>query len=48
MPGAPSAVRVYRLTAAGRKRIVVERTKWERMTQAIVGILNPPVAEGKS
>ncbi len=40
-------VRVYRLTAAGRKRLVVERTKWERMTQAIAGILNPPVPEGE-
>ena len=35
-------VRVYRLTAAGRKRLAAERTKWERMTQAIAGILNPP------
>ncbi|HTS88662.1 MAG TPA: PadR family transcriptional regulator [Gemmatimonadales bacterium] len=41
-------VRVYRLTAAGRKRLVAERTKWERMTQAIAGILNPPVPEGES
>jgi PadR family transcriptional regulator, regulatory protein PadR len=41
-------VRVYRLTAAGRKRLAVERTKWERMTQAIAGILTPPVAEGES
>ena len=35
-------VRVYRITASGRKRLSVERTKWERMTQAIAGILNPP------
>jgi PadR family transcriptional regulator PadR len=41
-------VRVYRLTAAGRKRLAAERTKWERMTQAIAGILNPPVPEGES
>ena len=41
-------VRVYRLTAAGRKRLAAERTKWERMTQAIAGILNPPIAEGES
>ena len=40
-------VRVYRLTAAGRKRLLAERTKWERMTEAIAGILNPPVAEGE-
>ena len=41
-------VRVYRLTAGGRKRLAAERTKWERMTQAIAGILNPPIAEGRS
>jgi DNA-binding PadR family transcriptional regulator len=41
-------VRVYRLTAAGRKRLAAERTKWERMTQAIAGILNPPIVEGES
>ena len=41
-------VRVYRLTAAGRRRLVAERTKWERMTQAIAGILNPPITEGES
>jgi transcriptional regulator len=41
-------VRVYTLTAAGRKQLVVERTKWERMSQAIAGILNPPIAQGES
>lgn len=41
-------VRVYRLTPAGRKQLAVERTKWERMTQAIAGILNPPIAESES
>src|SRR4249920_668266 len=38
-------VRVYRLTAAGRKRLAVERSKWEQMTQAIAGILNPAPRE---
>ena len=46
--GKGQRVRVYRLTAAGRKRLVAERTKWERMTQAIAGILNPPITEGES
>ena|SRR5438477_3738159 len=41
-------VRVYRLTAAGRKRLVAERTKWERMAHAIAGIVNPPLAEGET
>jgi len=35
-------VRVYRLTTAGRKRLAADRSKWERMTHAIAGILNPP------
>ena len=35
-------VRVYRLTPSGRKQLAAERTKWDRMTQAIAGILNPP------
>jgi transcriptional regulator len=41
-------VRVYRLTAAGRKRLAAERSKWEQMTQAIAGILNPPPREEES
>jgi PadR family transcriptional regulator, regulatory protein PadR len=35
-------VRVYRLTAAGRKQLTAERSKWEQLSQAIGGILNPP------
>jgi PadR family transcriptional regulator, regulatory protein PadR len=46
--GKGQRVRVYRLTAAGSKRLVAERTKWERMTQAIAGILNPPIAKSES
>ena len=46
--GKGQRVRVYRLTAAGRKRLVAERSKWERMTRAIAGILNPLVAEGET
>ena len=32
-------VRVYKLTPAGRKKLVAERTKWEKMSEAIAGIL---------
>jgi transcriptional regulator len=35
-------VRVYRLTDAGRKQLSVERSKWERLSAAIEGILRPP------
>jgi PadR family transcriptional regulator, regulatory protein PadR len=33
--------RFYRLTAAGRKMLVTETSKWERLSQAIARILNP-------
>lgn len=33
--------RVYRLTAAGKKQLVSERLQWERLQEAIAGILNP-------
>jgi PadR family transcriptional regulator PadR len=35
-------VRVYRLTAAGRKQLAAERTKWEQLSEAIAGIMTPP------
>lgn len=31
----------YRLTAAGRKQLVAESSKWERLTQAIGRVLRP-------
>jgi PadR family transcriptional regulator, regulatory protein PadR len=34
-------VKVYKLTAAGRKRLTEERTRWEQITDAIAGVLNP-------
>jgi DNA-binding PadR family transcriptional regulator len=38
-------VRVYRLTPAGRKRLIVERSRWEQLTQAIEGLFAPPSSE---
>src|SRR6202051_9034 len=35
-------VRVYRLTAAGRKQLAAERSKWDRLAVAIAGLLVPP------
>jgi len=35
-------VRVYRLTAAGRKQLAAERSKWEQLAHAIAGIMTPP------
>lgn len=34
-------VKVYKLTAAGRKKLTQERTRWEQITDAIAGVLNP-------
>jgi len=36
----------YRLTAAGKKQLVNERSKWDQLVNAIAGILNP-VANGE-
>ena len=32
--------RVYRLTAAGRRQLASERSKWDRLVEAMGGILN--------
>lgn len=34
-------VRVYRLTAAGKKQLLSERSRWEQLSEAIAGILSP-------
>ena len=31
----------YRLTAAGRKKLVAETSRWERFVKAITGVLTP-------
>lgn len=36
----------YRLTATGRKQLIAETNKWERLTAAISRILNPAQEEG--
>ena len=33
--------KVYRLTAAGRRQLVSERSRWQRMVDAMSGILTP-------
>jgi PadR family transcriptional regulator PadR len=39
--------RVYRLTAAGRKQLVSERSRWQQLLDAISGILNPAGRESE-
>jgi PadR family transcriptional regulator, regulatory protein PadR len=41
-------VKVYRLTAAGRKQLAEERSRWAQISEAIDGILNPAKKEGAS
>jgi PadR family transcriptional regulator PadR len=41
-------VRVYKLTPAGRKQLAVERSRWEQLSRAIAGVMQPPLAEGES
>jgi DNA-binding PadR family transcriptional regulator len=41
-------LRIYRLTKSGRKQLVVERSRWAQLTEAIEGILNPAKQENES
>jgi len=41
-------VRVYKLTAAGRKQLAAERSRWEQISQAIAGVMQPPLTEGET
>lgn len=34
-------VRVYQLTAAGKKQLLSERSRWQQISEAIAGILSP-------
>jgi transcriptional regulator len=38
-------VRMYKLTAKGRKRLAAERSRWEQLSQAIAGMMLPPAKE---
>ena len=41
-------VRIYTLTAAGEKQLAAERSKWQRLTYALAGLMLEPRTEGKS
>jgi PadR family transcriptional regulator PadR len=41
-------VRVYRLTAGGRKHLVSERSRWAQLSDAIAGVLNPVGKESEA
>ncbi|MGA7916162.1 MAG: PadR family transcriptional regulator [Candidatus Acidiferrales bacterium] len=41
-------VRVYRLSAAGKKKLVAERSRWAQISRAIAGILEPVREESEA
>ena len=41
-------VRTYRLTAAGRKQLVSERSRWAQLSDAIAGVLDSPGKESEA
>jgi transcriptional regulator len=38
--------RFYKLTSAGKKQLAAERSKWELLSKAIAGVMNPATEEG--
>jgi PadR family transcriptional regulator PadR len=41
-------IRVYRLTERGRRRLTDERSRWQRMSDAMAGVLAPHSPEHES
>ncbi len=40
--------RYYQLTAAGKKRLATEHSRWNQMSAAIARLMNPGKSEGKA
>ena len=40
-------VKIYRLTAQGKKRLAAERSRWDRLLEAMSGILDPKGKESE-
>lgn len=41
-------VRVYRLTTAGKKHLLAERSRWAQLSDAIAGVLDPAKRESQA
>lgn len=41
-------LRVYRLTKTGKRQLISERSRWERVKAAIAGIINPAKKESET
>ncbi|MFI5233587.1 MAG: helix-turn-helix transcriptional regulator, partial [Gemmatimonadales bacterium] len=39
-------VRVYRLTAAGKRQLAAEQSWWAKLSRAIASLAEPPVTDG--
>jgi PadR family transcriptional regulator, regulatory protein PadR len=37
--------KVYKLTRAGKRQLLDERTRWEQVVSAIAGVLNPRITQ---
>ena len=44
--GAGQRAKFYRLTAAGKRQLASERSRWSQLTAAIAGVMNPLRNEG--
>jgi PadR family transcriptional regulator, regulatory protein PadR len=41
-------VKIYKLTSVGKKQLASERTRWEKLLQAMSGVLNPGTAAART
>ena len=39
-------VKAYQLTTAGKKQLLLQRSRWEQFSEAMAGVLNPVTKEG--
>src|SRR5450432_249657 len=41
-------VKIYKLTALGKKQLASERSRWEKLLEAMSGVLNPGTAPSRT
>jgi PadR family transcriptional regulator PadR len=46
-PESGQRIRLYRLTARGRRRLRDEKSRWQRLSEAMAGVLSPRPLEDK-
>jgi PadR family transcriptional regulator, regulatory protein PadR len=40
-------VKIYKLTAVGKKQLASQRSRWEKLLEAMAGVLNPEAAASR-